>query len=125
MQRAEPVRPHEAGHAMLAARLARFPKIKEHAWCPVYALARFERCADQSEQTRVLHRPRRLRALQPLVEPTGRDAEFAAHDLRGELLPMSLDELVLPPNAICSGLRWHGRFLSLRRLTLAPSTKGW
>ena len=38
---------------------------------------------------------------------------------------MRLDELVRPPNAICSGLRWQGRFLSLRRLTLAPSTKVW
>lgn len=110
---------------MLAARLARFPKIKEHAWCPVYALARFERCADQSERARVLHHSRRLRSLQPLVEPTGRDAEFATRDLSGALLPMSLDELVLPPNAICSGLRCHGCFLSWRRLTLAPSTKVW
>jgi hypothetical protein len=38
---------------------------------------------------------------------------------------MSLDELVLAPNVISPELRWHGRFLSLRRLTLPPSTKVW
>ena len=124
-QRPEPVLPHEAGHAMLATRLARLPEIKEHAWRPEDAPARLERRANPSEQPRVLHRPRRPRAPQPLGVPTGRNAELAAHDLRGELPSMGLDELVLPANAICSGLRWHGRFLSLRRLTLAPSAKVW
>ena len=38
---------------------------------------------------------------------------------------MSPDEPVLPSNVISSELLSHERFLSLRRLTLAPATKVW
>jgi hypothetical protein len=125
MERAEPVLPHEEGHAMVATPLARLPDVDEYARRPVNPLARFAKSADQSEQSRVFHRPRRLQALQPLEEPKERNAALAAHSLSGKLFSRGLDELVLPPNAICSGLRSHGRFISLRRLTLAPSTKVW
>jgi hypothetical protein len=42
MEGAEPVLLHQAGHAMLAARLARLPQIKEYAWRPGDALPRLE-----------------------------------------------------------------------------------
>jgi hypothetical protein len=84
----------------------------------VDALTRLARCADHSEQPRVLHRPRRLRVLQTVLAPTGHDAERTVHDLRGKLLSMSLDELAFPSNPSCYRLCWHVRILALSRLTL-------
>lgn len=123
VRRPMPVLPHQAGHAMLATRLARLPEIEKHTRCPEAALTRLERRANHSEQPRVFHRPYRHRTPRPLVVPTGCDPELLAPDLGGELLPVSRDDLVLPANASWSGLRWHRRFLSFWGVTSAASTK--
>lgn len=85
VQGTQPVLPHEAGHPVLAAGLARLSEIQEHAWCAVDALARDERRSDQPQQPGVLVSPPRQGLLERRVVPARRHVEYTAQRLHAVL----------------------------------------
>jgi hypothetical protein len=97
LQRAEAVFPNEMGHRILAARLVRPPRSGEDPRRPIDALARGSRWPEQTRQSGAVHRPRLLRAFQPLIVPTEYDVRLPIHHLYGKFLPVGLDERMLLP----------------------------
>ncbi len=106
--------PASGGHTMYAARLGRLPKIEEDPRRPVNTVARAERCPDLRSIRASSTARAECAAFQPLVVPTGRDAQHPAHHLRWKQLPLGLDDRLLLPNTSCFGFRWHVGFLSIR-----------
>jgi hypothetical protein len=113
VQRAHPTHSHWPRHALLAARLARFPQVEEHSRRAVHTLTRRVRCADEAKELIVLDRPGRLRPLEPIVIAAGSNPEDAARHLRRELLTMVLDEGILRADTSCLDGRGNGPLLVL------------
>jgi hypothetical protein len=87
---------HEPRHSMLAASLAGFSKIEENTRRAIDAMARDERGADQSKQSRILLSAIRHRLIQPSVVPTSGHPEQSTHHVDAVLAAVILDELVDP-----------------------------
>ena len=92
MQRAQIVLAHQPSDTMLTAGFSGLSQIEEDAGSAINAMARDERCANQSKESGVFLIVVRNRSLQPKVVAADRDPEDAAHHLDAVLISMGLNE---------------------------------
>src|SRR6516162_7267711 len=90
---------HETCDAMLAARLARLPQVKEHPRRAVNSITSMQRGADQLQKPCVLDLSLAPWLLQPRVVAAVSNLKNAAHQSDVVLRAVGLDELINPPRS--------------------------